>query len=65
MKQLKPGTIYHPPNLDCNVRVMKRTNGCEGCILDNPCICPDIVIKNDKGAERPYCAINNIIFVKP
>jgi len=65
MKQMKPGQIYHPPNLNSNVRIKKRTNGCEGCILDNPCICPDIIIRNDANAERPHCAEHGIIFVKP
>lgn len=65
MKVIKPGQIYHPPGLKCNVRAKKRTHGCEGCILDSPYICPEIRTKNRYVEESPCCAINDIIFVKP
>lgn len=64
MKQLIPGRIWHPPNLPYNVRVKKRKNNCEGCILDNLAICPNVVVKGDD-VERPECEVQDIIFVKP
>lgn len=44
-------------------RISRRTDGCQGCALDNIWTCPAI---NDKRYEHfdPQCAANGIIFTK-
>ena len=65
MKKLIPGRIWHPPNLPYNVRIKRATNGCEGCILDNLAVCPNILVKGENEEERPHCELQEVIFVKP
>lgn len=61
MKIIKPGQFYvHDRKY---VRAKKRTNGCEGCVLNSPFLCPNISLKNSK-KELPNCELNGIIFVK-
>lgn len=61
MKHIKPGQAYwHNGHL---LRAKKRTDGCEGCVLNNPLLCPNIELK---GQEKtgPDCVNDNIILVK-
>lgn len=60
---MKPGQFWSPDGSRI-VRVKKRINGCEGCILDSPFICPNVHSKNSK-SKGPDCALNGIIFTKP
>lgn len=58
-KTIKPGQIYvHNGSF---LRAKKRTDGCNGCILKNFILCPDISTNVEK---RPNCIENNIIFTK-
>lgn len=58
----KPGQIWTPDGIH-NVRIMKRTNGCKGCIWEN-CLylCPGVQTKQGK---KINCELRGIIFVKP
>lgn len=58
MKHRKPGQAYVLHGLW--LRAAKRTNGCEGCRLNTPLLCPKAV-KNPP--EDPDCIADNIIFV--
>ena len=62
MKRVKLGCIYKP--MGHNVRAVKRTNGCTGCIYEKVMICPNSIIKNSK-KEPIDCILSNSIFVKP
>ena len=62
MKIVKLGCIYTP--MGYNVRAVKRTNGCTGCIYEHVMICPNSIIKGSK-KERIDCVLSNSIFVKP
>lgn len=44
MKHYKPGQIISIN--DTNYRAKRRTNGCEGCVLNDILLCPGVVIKN-------------------
>lgn len=41
---------------------MKRTNGCDGCVLNQIYLCPSIRDVRYDGLN-PQCAVNGIIFV--
>lgn len=58
---MKPGQIYvHDHKM---LRVMKRTDGCKGCVLNSPWLCPNIKVKN--GANNPIdCIEQGVIFIK-
>jgi hypothetical protein len=53
----KPGQIFVLRGLW--LRVKKRENGCEGCVLNKPLLCPRAV-KNPPA--DPDCIEDNIIF---
>lgn len=57
MKKRKPGQIYVHNGL--YLRVAKRENGCEGCRLKSPLLCPR-AIKDPP--EDPNCIQDGIIF---
>lgn len=58
MKVRKPGQIYKHNGLW--LRVVKRENGCIGCRLKSPLLCPRAV---KDPPEDPDCIRDNIIFV--
>nr|DAE46242.1 MAG TPA: ATP-binding sugar transporter [Caudoviricetes sp.] len=59
-KKPKPGQFF---SVNGKVyRVMKRTNGCDGCVLNQIYLCPSIRdIRYN--SFNPECAANGIIFV--
>lgn len=61
MKTPKPGQWFKLN--DTVYRAMKRTNGCEGCILDDIILCPNIVDSRN-GTPPLDCELNNIILTK-
>lgn len=62
MKCIKPGQFYwHNSVL---LRAKKRTNGCNGCVLDSFFVCPNLRLKGRNDNNRPNCEENGIIFEK-
>ena len=62
MKKIRPGQFYwHNKVL---LKAAKRTNGCQGCVLNSIVLCPNIMLSNSKNQEIPNCETNDIIFVK-
>jgi hypothetical protein len=62
MKIRKPGQYYwHQKH---QLRVMKRTCGCKGCVYED-CVllCPNVLTRTNRDT-RPDCELCNIIFVK-
>lgn len=58
-KKLKPGQFY---TIRGKVyRLAKRTDGCTGCVLKNPVICPGVIDKKT-GKQRIDCVEARIIF---
>lgn len=62
MRKIKLGCIYNP--MGHNVRAVRRTNGCNGCIYEKMIPCPNSIVKGSK-KEPIDCIVNDIIFVKP
>lgn len=60
-KVLKPGQFFWF-NKKC-YRVKRRTDGCNGCALNQIYLCPTIRDVRYSGFN-PECAANGIIFVK-
>ena len=61
MKVTKPGQLCMINNV--LYRARKRVNGCFGCSLNSPMLCPNIV--DCRNGVRPLqCDGNNIILVK-
>lgn len=53
----KAGQVYVYRKI--RLRVYKRVNGCEGCRLNTPLLCPRAV---KDPPEDPNCILDNIIF---
>lgn len=59
---MKPGQFIAVRG--CLYRIKRRTNGCDGCALDNPFTCPNIQDSRRRSTPQLECLINDIILVR-
>ena len=63
MKKPRPGQYVSVSTSDIVYRAKKRTYGCNGCVLNNPLVCPNVKDRRFEQEPEIDCIGSDIILV--